>query len=92
MWLVCGRNCLVNTEQNEAPLPTQSPAVPDQCRSLQQKAGEKTGRLACSSVTISKVTSWGTPVVQSIKRPTLDFGSSHDLTVHVMEYRCWVPC
>ena len=25
---------------------------------------------------------WGTRVAQSIKRPTLDFGSGHDLTVH----------
>ena len=35
------------------------------------------------SLSVSKTnTLWGTCVAQSVKRPTLDFGSGHDLLVH----------
>ena len=34
---------------------------------------------------IQKLMPQGTRVAQSVKRPTLDFGSGHDLTVHDFE-------
>ena len=34
---------------------------------------------------VEKPRHWGTWVSQSVRRPTLDFGSGHDLTVHEIE-------